>query len=121
MAKVKGKMARLINQGADLDAEIKEREEKIKGIKETLKSELGDGTWTSARGSSVKISTDKKYKDADPKEVYNRMVSMGLEEEFWNTIKVQAKELEPYFNEDERKNLRPELPKGGAVKVSFSV
>lgn len=106
MIKVKDKkLAEKIEEGAKLDAEIKLRQTKLKGIKEDLSTQK-PGKYITEEGRLVTISEAPKYTDIPPETAKKALREKRLGKNFMECIKVVVTPLKRYLSDQEIGTLR---------------
>lgn len=109
--KVNGKLGKLINEAAELDKAIKEKENRLAEIKKSAEFQaLEKDTYITAKGS-VLVVQDTYPTTINPLEVYNRLAVKKETQKFWDCIKVVAKNVEAIFSKEEVDELKQKVDK----------
>ena len=115
--KVKGKTAKLIDEGSLLDTDIKTINNRLKEIKLLLTEDLGEGSFVTKRNSTVCIKFTDKYADIVPNEALNTLTKMQLGARFPECIKVMITPLKKLIGDTNLQALR--VLTGKTSRVSF--
>jgi len=110
-------IAKLINEGALLDTEIKKLAKDFKEVKSELDDELDKGTFVTSKGHALTISCSKRYSDIAPEEAKTALRKKRLGKNFMNCIKVNLTELRKLLTDEEINKLR--VAAGNTTKMSF--
>ncbi len=102
-------LSRLINEGAELDVEIKALTARIKEIKGDLTEKMDVGTYVTEEGHSVTISESPKFSDISPENAKKALREKRLGKNFMGCIKVAITPLKRYLSDQEIGTLREVL------------
>ena len=120
----------VIDQAANLDAELKAIEKLLKPLKEEIKvyakgcytdDEIAAGVTISGTTGAVKVSASEKRADPNPQKVFKMMVDKGIGDKFPDVVKVQITALKKFsgvFTDTELNKLRPF--ESWVIKQNFS-
>ncbi len=106
--KIAGKQAKLVDQGASLNAEIKALQEELKEVRASLKEyDMQVGSYATRNGSVLKIIESGTFADVSPKEAHAEMKKLRLGKHFPEVVKINITSLKRFLSEDIVKKLRP--------------